>query len=845
MHFIDLKEIITDAYPLYAHTGNGEKESLQEHIERCQSYFEKLYDQKEIENIIHRLCRELRFRNKENLFVWMRDLLFQMIVFHDLGKCNPDFQKINMENQEAPESYEGLSGKEHSFLSSVFYLDYFLEKLEQDSDFTKSEEKRMSIIICEHAFLISRHHSDMGKFIDYRERLKGEETKRLLKNLNQNPVKGFVGLRYLDGEKSLKKLLRGIYKREKKFETEESIHKYFYYRMIYSLLVASDYHATTEYMNGIRKRDLGESLSIDAFMASYQESEISKSIRRYEQEKYEINQNKLNSVKEMNELRSHLFLDAERELEKNKEKSLFFLEAPTGSGKSNIAMRLSFHLMERGKKIFYIYPFNTLVEQNLKSMTKLFPNEALKKQIVVVNSLTPLSDSKRYVKSDYPEFYYQNLLLDRQFLNYPIILSTHVSIFNLLFGTNKEDVFGFFQLADAVIVLDEIQSYRNVIWSEIIIFLQCCAKLMGMKIIIMSATLPDLGYLGIEKERIVSLIKDRDAYFRHPLFQNRVKISFELLREKITQEQLLRHVVEHKKEEKILVEFIRKNSAYEFYQKLVDCQEIKSEVRCLTGDDSVYEREQILEPIKNGAIEDIILVATQVVEAGVDIDMDKGYKDISLLDSEEQFLGRINRSCKKDGIVYFFDMDSSQLIYRDDFRQDDKFTLKNLEMQKLLLEKNFNQYYIKVFKSLRENLNDSTDERGLNIFFEDQVQKLNFPDVSDRMKLIEDDEWSMDIVLCRDLEFNDGTVLSGKEIWEKYKLLLQDQEISYGEKQVKLSEVRSELSYFIYKIKRNSQVPYNDILGELRCIFDGEQYFENGKLNRRKFEEGGALFIDL
>lgn len=49
----------------------------------------------------------------------------------------------------------------------------------------------------------------------------------------------------------------------------------------------------------------------------------------------------------------------------------------------------------------------------------------------------------------------------------------------------------------------------------------------------------------------------------------------------------------------------------------------------------------------------VILVATQVVEAGIDIDMDIGYKDISKLDSEEQFIGRINRNFKRKGVVYF------------------------------------------------------------------------------------------------------------------------------------------------------------------------------------------------
>lgn len=68
-----------------------------------------------------------------------------------------------------------------------------------------------------------------------------------------------------------------------------------------------------------------------------------------------------------------MFLDAERTLEKNMDKSIFYLEAPTGSGKSNTAMNLSLKMVQENEKInkiFYIYPFNTLVEQNMESMEK-------------------------------------------------------------------------------------------------------------------------------------------------------------------------------------------------------------------------------------------------------------------------------------------------------------------------------------------------------------------------------------------------------------------------------------------------------------------------------------------
>ena len=82
----------------------------------------------------------------------------------------------------------------------------------------------------------------------------------------------------------------------------------------------------------------------------------------------------------------------------------------------------------------------------------------------------------------------------------------------------KEDVFAFHQLCNSVIVLDEIQSYKNALWSEIITFLKGYAKLLNMKIIIMSATLPNLEALTDDKEDAVNLIPQKESYFKHPVF---------------------------------------------------------------------------------------------------------------------------------------------------------------------------------------------------------------------------------------------------------------------------------------------------------------------------------------
>lgn len=846
MYFIETKEILTDEYPLYAHKKNGEKELLEEHIERCEFYFQKLYSEKEIEKVLHRFVKKIGFHHFDSGIFLIRKMLFQIIVFHDFGKVNPVFQRRTMKNGKAPERFQGLFGSEHSMLSSIFYIDYFWNEIENSSLFDRQEKKKLKLLVIEHAFVIARHHSDLESFEQYLKRLESIEIKELVLNLRENHLAGYCGLRYLN-EHIIKKNLKRkrLYNGENRLSKEQSITKMFYYRLLYSLLVACDYHATTEFVQKMKNHDFSHGFDIDEFQKAYQETPIMKSIQKYRHEKYQGEEKNFDDVKEINELRSELFLDAERELKKymQEQDSIFFLEAPTGSGKSNTAVNLSFHLMKGKKKLFYIYPFNTLVEQNRQTLQELFPKKELQDKIVVVNSLTPMKELDS--KEENSENYYQKVLLDRQFLNYDFILSTHVSFFNLLFGHKKEDVFGFFQLTDAVIVLDEIQSYKNKIWAEIIIFLKNCAELMGLKIIIMSATLPNLELLCGDNCNVNYLLPDSAIYFQHPIFKDRVKISYELLEKDISIDIILEHVLKHQsKNKKILIEFIKKDTAYAFYQKLSEYEEIEVPVMCITGDDSIYEREKILKPIRENELSGVILVATQVVEAGVDIDMDLGYKDISKMDSEEQFMGRINRSCKRDGKVYFFDLDNGHMIYNDDYRIDDNFTLKEQEMRQVLKKKDFSSYYEKILKVIKTNQNDSTGREGLQYFMENEVAKLDFPKIEERMRLIDDDNWSMSIVLCRELEFKDGLILSGEDVWKRYKELLQDGIMDYAQKQIELSKVRSQLNYFIYQVKKNPNLAYNDVIGELKCIYDGEKYFEYGKISREKLETDNILFLD-
>ena len=840
--FVNLNQIVGVDYSVFAHTDKSRpKETLQEHTGLCQKYWMKMYEARESDDFFAGIAQQFSLTNDAACEQLFHEMLDNVITFHDTGKMNPEFQKQNMRNS-IPKLWHvaWLQGTNHSMFSAAIYLNHFIAKIDEYNP-DKEIKRNLKGICFINAYVISRHHSNlsnMSVFInEFREGGSGDF---IMEGLKENP--NFLRDERYGKSRKYENMWAGFCRR---LNQEKGIVIYIYARFLYSLLVSCDYYATTEYSSGVSIKDFGSLDEKDQFVEMYEDSELVQRIRSYEDETKTQNLD-LKTACTMNLLRNEIFLEVEANLKENMNAGIYFLEAPTGSGKSNASMNLSFQLLKSGyRKIYYVYPFNTLVDQNLDSLKKIFGKESKAFQkIAVLNSNTPIKVEEDSM-SDMLTESYQKALLNRQFLNYPFILTTHVSLFQTMFGSEREAIFGFSQLQNSVIVLDEIQSYKNAIWSEIIIFLKAFARQLNIKIIIMSATLPNLDYLTHDALEVVQLLKRRDDYFMNPLFKERVEISYDLLEQSMELELLKEHLIKYSTESnKIVIEFIKKKRAYEFMDILAEDERIAVPLYFISGDDNRADRMRILQDIRSRQ-DGLILVATQVIEAGVDIDMDIGYKDISKLDSEEQFLGRINRSCGKNcGKVFFFDLDDARKIYSDgDLRMNLDFTLLRAKMRDVLESKNFNPYYSEIMKHLQADMNCSfNNSKNLDLFFQESVQALNFPKVAERMKLIEDSNWDMSVYLARDIEV-ENEQLSGTDIWEQYKTLLQDYSMEYSEKQVKLSEVTSKMNYFIYQIKKNSDLCPNDKVGEIYYIEDGECFFVDGRLDRKKLESEGGLFL--
>lgn len=851
-YIIPIEDIIVKPELFYAHCDrdNGKKpELLKEHVDRCYHYFEELWEHKNFKAIFENFQKELAPELSDEGIKLFYSLIVNVIIFHDCGKINPRFQSIKMKNTlKKWTAIDCLDGTKHSILSAAIYLDYFYEKI-QESPLSKDEKNVIHVFMLSNAYVISRHHGNLSGFEAFLgEFQQNQQLADIFSCMNQGDfAEVYYGPFCKKGLHSVNMPMQNKRKYDS-FSEKQSLQLglYAYIRFLFSVLVSCDYYATSEYDNGIEMSAFG-TIENTEFATQYEQSERVKQIRRLNPESC------VDDKKDINILRNRMFYEAEQTLLKNKDTNIAFIEAPTGAGKSNLAMNCSLKLLDKNiNKIFYVYPFNTLVEQNYDTLEKIYGQTDIFKSIAVINSITPipLNGTRKFWENldiEENEKFYQKALLDRQFLNYPFILTTHVNLFQIMFGCEREAAISFYQLAGSVVVLDEIQSYKNVLWTEIMMFLQCYSRLLNMKIIIMSATLPKLDMLTGNHEKVVNLIENPEKYFQDARFKKRVALSYELLYQdkKTEMEELYAHVLgQAQKGRKLLMEFITKTSTEKFYHMLTESGREDLQIFCMTGDDNQIDRKRILREMDTADKDKaVILVATQVVEAGIDIDMDIGYKDISKLDSEEQFIGRINRNFKRKGVVYFFDMDNESGIYKEDYRVDTAYTLRKDEMKQLLADKNFGKYYDYILKGIRKYRNDRKNENGIEAFV-DNVKKLDFVWISQKMKLIDkNDDWKMSVYFAREITTDTGEIIDGKQVWERYRELLSDMTMNYAKKQILLSEVKSKMSYFIYQIKIDNSLDYNDRIGELYLIEDAEQYFENGRLNTDKFYSQGNLFV--
>ena len=264
-----------------------------------------------------------------------------------------------------------------------------------------------------------------------------------------------------------------------------------------------------------------------------------------------------------------------------------------------------------------------------------------------------------------------------------------------------------------------------------------------------------------------------------------------------------------------IIEFIGKRTASRFLSIANQNNELFDSILLLSGTILEPRRKQIIQALKSNDYrrKKILLVTTQVIEAGVDIDMDLGFKDCSLIDSEEQLAGRINRNVRKNNCkLYLFNCDAEKNLYGKDERYAVMAKNKdNSVYEEILRDKDFDRLYNIIIHDIQKQ-RSSHFQQNINDLYDD-IRCLNFPRVADSIKLIDQPSVTVFVPLAIKADLlgdvysiaisfglNDEDIVEGERVWKFYKKRLINQEKDFITNRIQLKQLLTLMSQFSFSI---------------------------------------------
>lgn len=833
-----------------AHTPD---ETLIEHTELTLTYLNAVVEANRLNPIIDKLIKSIIPNREKYIQEWVKQLFVDSISFHDFGKVNVNFQTDKMKNILFKANDDTI-GSKHSLLGAYIFVAYYLDLIFKEN-FDEEDKFLLSGFCLLFSYSIINHHNSelsiefsknrfehyVDEFLKYFEVYKFQIDSRFQKQF------------FVCFERNLKQSANFITK-----QNENEFNLWCLLKLQFSLLTASDYYATNHYKSGLRKvygKDefgiINTKLSkriIDNFTITKEYNRnLCSDFKRYLN--IPLSDLQEPSFKNLCLLRQKLGAEIIEGINNNKRERVFYIEAPTGGGKTNLSMIAIVRLLDIYKdeitKIFYVFPFTTLITQTHSVLSETFG--LADKDIIQLHSKAGFHTKKEENEDGIFGNGRENYI-DYMFVNYPICLMSHIKFFDIGKSNNKEKNYILHRLANSIVVIDELQSYSPCEWDKLKYFISNFAEAFNIRFLIMSATLPKIHTIaaGFDIE-FNSLVKDvQSRYFQNPNFKDRVQFDFSLIDKyetisisELTNELFTKSIDYHKEHGSVhaIIEFIHKKSTTEFYDSAIQNDDTFTfdEILVLSGTILEPRRKEVIDFLKNpnNRNKNVLLITTQVVEAGVDIDMDLGFKNISLLDSDEQLAGRINRNAKKDKCkLFLFKRDEPFRVYKSDFRFEfSKSLYKNKAERSQILEK-------KDFKLLYELVMQKINDKNRYVFTKNlqdyigNIKNLLFGKVDEDFKLIDNDNISffvpLDIVLNLDgknfpLYFSkseyeflqnhkciESNLVIGKSVWDVYGSIIINNQSNFVMKTIDLKILGGIISKFTFSMFYSDKL-LNDI----------------------------------
>ncbi len=314
---------------------------------------------------------------------------------------------------------------------------------------------------------------------------------------------------------------------------------------------------------------------------------------------------------------------------------IYRLSLPTGAGKTLASLGYALKVAAERKTpkvshIFYISPFISITEQNAEVIKKAVENE---EWVMEHHSNVSNSDEQRkQIDTAWKE---------------PIICTTMIQFLYTLFSQKNKSIRRFHQLKNSVIIVDEAQALPVQTIHTFNLMMNFLCYVCHTMIILCTATQPQLASGNIKRKIIYTAPKDMVTGL-YDIFQwfNRTSISFD--RENVyTFETLGKRIIhDFQKERTILLILNKKENVGAFFDYIK--AELKDvNVFYLTTNLCSEHRSDQLESIKNylkNSVEKVLIISTNLIEAGVDLSVGHVYRSLAGLDSIAQAAGRCNRN---------------------------------------------------------------------------------------------------------------------------------------------------------------------------------------------------------
>ncbi|WP_280361029.1 CRISPR-associated helicase Cas3' [Nocardia wallacei] len=314
--------------------------------------------------------------------------------------------------------------------------------------------------------------------------------------------------------------------------------------------------------------------------------------------------------------------------------------AATGAGKTIAAAGFAVHHAARHglARVVVAVPFLSITEQNAKVYRRLFGAEHVLEHHsgVDVDGLGPESRWQRLASENWDA---------------PVVVTTTVQLFESLFGRNPSAMRKLHRLAGAVLVLDEVQSLPDELLLPILSVLRDLSAHFGTTVVLASATQPEFFSLDIFRD----VVRRNVITQPQPVYDRLRRVEFEWWCDPRPTLAQIAAAAAAERQALVVVNTTRDAAVV---HRLAEAAAAGVPVVHLSTRMAGGHRREVLAQIA-GRLADglpVVVVSTQLVEAGVDLDFPVVLRAYAPAEALLQAAGRCNRHGRLDrGRVVVFD----------------------------------------------------------------------------------------------------------------------------------------------------------------------------------------------